>query len=883
VSVPELDQPVIDVRDIDLSFRVEATDKGRLLTLDPVVLFDRRKLSPQLGDKLLQLFDPTLDDAPQIAGEVSLSLDKLRIPLGIPRDQLANRVEAEGKLGLHQVSTEVNNPINQALVQVLAYMNGKQAHEVLRVVHDDEIRFQVRDGRLFHEGLRLGFPEIEPGLVVNSHGSVGLDHTLDLYVELPRLDQAKRKEKRPAKCHITGTILNPHVAVQDASLVVRLPDRKDPLIDVDGINLNLQVNTTDSGHVLVVEPVEIFKRQKLSLELASGLVQLIEPDLARNPRVTGEISLSVSKLHIPLGVAPDQLLKRIEVEGKLSLHQVATEVKSPINLALVQLLAGMYGKEASDVLRVVGDAVISFQIRNGRLSYEGLRIGLPEIDPELVVTSRGSIGLDQSLDLHLDLPRLDRAKRKAKGPARCHITGTLRNPQLTVQDASFVLRAPNREAPILDVDGINLTMQVKDTDSGRVLAVEPAEILRKEKLNLELPSGLVQLIEPELAGNSRVTGEISLSLDKLQLPLGVTRDQLIKHAEVEGKLTLHQVTSEPKSPVRRALIQLLADMHGKQAPDVVRVVEDAEIRFQVRDGRVFHEGVRFGLPEIDPELVVTSHGSVGLDETLDLNLELPRLRKEKRQSDGPIQCRITGTLTNPQVFLKNASLIVNLSGSAKPALQVANVNLSFGVEQSKDGPILSLAPVTVFNKRKLTAEVSDELLRLIAPTLNDLTEVQGEISLSLDRFRIPLGVPKDEFLCRVELAGKLQLHSLFASAKTPFLDALVKVLADMHGKKPTEVVRVAEEDEIRFQVHEGRVYHEGVRIGFPDISPDLLVRSRGWVGLDRSLDLVLEVPRIALKTRTDPTEPRTTAPVRLRVTGTIAKPTVTEIKEEKGK
>ena len=94
---------------------------------------------------------------------------------------------------------------------------------------------------------------------------VGLDQTLDLFVELPRLDPALRKEKGPAKCHITGTISNPKISVEDASLVLRQPDRKEPLIAVDGINLNMQVENTASGRVLAVEPVEVFKKQKLNL------------------------------------------------------------------------------------------------------------------------------------------------------------------------------------------------------------------------------------------------------------------------------------------------------------------------------------------------------------------------------------------------------------------------------------------------------------------------------------------------------------------------------------------------------------------------------------------------------------------------------------------
>ena len=78
------------------------------------------------------------------------------------------------------------------------------------------------------------------------------------------------------------------------------------------------------------------------------------------------------------------------------------------------------------------------------------------------------------------------------------------------------------------------------------------------------------------------------------------------------------------------------------------------------------------------------------------------------------------------------------------------------------------------------------------------------------------------------------------------------------------------------------MHHEGLRIGFPDISPDLIANSRGSVGFDGSLDIVLEVPRLVLKKK-DPPDPKAPPPVRFRITGTIDKPVVTEIKEEKDK
>jgi hypothetical protein len=440
VRLHDEDEPAIDVDGINMTCRVEKAGEDRVLTLDPIVIFDRRKLSPRRAGRLLHLFDPTMSDNPQIGGSYSLSIDKLRIPLGVPRDRAGKRIELEGKLVLHDVSTEVSNPMRQLLVHLVAEMNGTDASHVVRLVHDSEIRFHVRDGRLYHEGLRIGFPDIDPELHLTSRGSVGLDKTLDLFVEIPRLDKALRTEKAPARCRITGTIRNPKVAIEDASLVLRQHDRKEPIVAADGIQLNMQVENTASGNVLAVEPVEVFKKRQLSLGVAAGLVKLLAPDAQSDRQVVGEISLCFTKLRIPLGVAREQRFKQLEAEGKLTLHQVASEVKSPLWQGLIRLLAAMNGKVLSNVIRLVEESEIQFQVRDGRLHHDGQRIGFPEIDPEFVITSRGSIGIDETLDLHLEIPRL-RKHNRDKGPLQCHVTGTLHEPQIAFQNVPLVVKS----------------------------------------------------------------------------------------------------------------------------------------------------------------------------------------------------------------------------------------------------------------------------------------------------------------------------------------------------------------------------------------------------------------------------------------------------------
>jgi hypothetical protein len=668
--------------------------------------------------------------------------------------------------------------------------------------------------------------------------------------------------------------------VKDAGLTVRLTEQEEPVIDVDDVNMTFRVEKAEEGRLLTLDPMVVFDRRKLSPKLASRLLHLFDPTMSDIPQISGAVSLSVDKLRMPIGVPRDLAVKRIELEGKLVLHDVSTDVSNPMRQALVQLVADMNGKDASNVVRLAQDSEIRFQVREGRLYHEGMRLGFPDIDPELQLTSRGSVGLDQTLDLFVELPRLDKALRQAKGPAKCRITGTIANPKVTVEDGSLVLRQHDRKEPIIAADGINLSMQVEDTARGRVLVVEPVEVFKKKKLSLGVAAGLVKLLAPDVQSDRQVAGEISLSFDKLRIPLGVARDQEFKQLEAEGKLTLHQVASEVKGPLWQGLIRLLADMNGKKPSNVIRLVEESEIHFKVSDGRMHHDGQRIGFPEIDPELVVSSRGSIGMDEKLDLHLELPRLRKGKSEK-GPLQCRVTGTISEPKIAIQDSFLVVQLKDGDKAALTVDKVNLSFTVEDLKNGRMLTLAPVTIFEKQKLTSEVGDQLLHLIVPTLADLTGVQGDISLSFEIFRVPLGIARSEFEKRVELAGKLQLHQVSVTVKTPLLETMVKVLADMYGKKPSEVVRVVKNADVRFKVRDGRMYHEDLRFGFPDFSPDLIITSRGSVGFDKSLDFVLEVPAVLLDKQN--LEIKKAAHVHFRVTGTIDTPIVTEIKEGKDK
>lgn len=666
--------------------------------------------------------------------------------------------------------------------------------------------------------------------------------------------------------------------VKDAGLTVSNSDSTKPIIDVDGFNVTVRVKQGAEGQVLAVDPVEVFTNKKLTPELCSKLLHLMSPSMHDATEVEGEFSLALDKLSIPLGIAEEQLAEKTEVAGVLTLHQVSVNAQSPMLEAVVKLLADMNKTEVPEKVRLAKDATIQFRVEGGRLYHDGLELSVPEIAPELKVRSSGSVGLDGTLDLQLELPHLDEVKRREAGPVLCHISGTLDEPQLSVKNAALVLRVPQHAQPLIDLDGINLVMHVQGPPTSRVLDIEPFEVFKRANITQELARGLIEIIAPSIDYTTNLSGEISLSFEALQIPLGASPQELLRGLKLRGRLGIHEVTTESNNPTLQAIVRLLADLYGKDPGDVVRIAHNTEFDFNLEDGRLTYDGLSLGFPDIDPALVVTSRGSVGLDETIYLKLDLPRLDKAKAAQLGPVECQITGTLSEPVLTVKNASLVVRLHESELPLLDIDSVDLKMQVETREDGQTLVADPFKIFDQHRIVAARSDQLLSLLAPSLGDLTDVEGEITLTIEEFRAPLGRPRAELIRDLVLAGRFQLHDVSTTIETPLASTVVKALANLYEKDPPEVARVIKDADVPFQLRDGRLYQDEMRIGFPDISPELMGKLRGSVGLDRTLDLTLEVPSVLSRIQ-NASEKVKAEMIRMKITGTIDDPLVEEIKD----
>jgi len=163
---------------------------------------------------------------------------------------------------------------------------------------------------------------------------------------------------------------------------------------------------------------------------------------------------------------------------------------------------------------------------------------------------------------------------------------------------------------------------------------------------------------------------------------------------------------------------------------------------------------------------------------------------------------------------------------------------------------------------RISPEVSEAMLKYVAPVLAGATKTEGKFSLDLDGARVPLDEPK-----RADAAGRLTVHSVRV-VPGPMVNewvGLAQQIEDVVKRRdpttlipgipgaqlpgaqrrelqgagsPTVTLLSIQDQNVHFRVVDGRVYHQNMEFQIDD----LVVRSEGSVGLDETLDLVLHVP-----------------------------------------
>ncbi len=186
--------------------KLDLNTKGYDMTLAKGKIIDQAKLTPVACANAIGYALPAFANAAQADGLISFDLEDNTIPLLDPE-----KGTLHGKLTLHNVSVSPG-PV---VTEIASLLGVKQLNQTL--AKDQVVPIKLENGRVYHENFDLTIGQT----VVRSSGSVGLDNTVSLMMDMPVpvtvLDQLLGNNprirdivsKQRIKVPVTGTLAKP--------------------------------------------------------------------------------------------------------------------------------------------------------------------------------------------------------------------------------------------------------------------------------------------------------------------------------------------------------------------------------------------------------------------------------------------------------------------------------------------------------------------------------------------------------------------------------------------------------------------------------------------------------------------------------------------------
>ncbi|WP_437224019.1 hypothetical protein SH661x_003453 [Planctomicrobium sp. SH661] len=225
--------------------------------------------------------------------------------------------------------------------------------------------------------------------------------------------------------------------------------------------------------------------------------------------------------------------------------------------------------------------------------------------------------------------------------------------QMKVSYHDGQVRAENLNVPVNG--GRLLTLPTLDLRSDPAVLRFPAGVmLENVSLTEEVCRDWLLYISPTMANATSANGRISLILSEGQIPVGH-----IEQGELGGTLALRDATVRP-GPLALQMIEqvsVLQQMLNRGGVDLtqkaVLAMKQEDVRFKLYQGRVYHDNFGANVGEVR----LATSGSVGLDQTLALQLQLAMPEKWvagdrpvlQALASQPISLGVTGTLDDPRI------------------------------------------------------------------------------------------------------------------------------------------------------------------------------------------------------------------------------------------
>ena len=156
--------------------------------------------------------------------------------------------------------------------------------------------------------------------------------------------------------------------------------------------------------------------------------------------------------------------------------------------------------------------------------------------------------------------------------------------------------------------------------------------------------------------------------------------------------------------------------------------------------------------------------------------------------------------------------------------------------------VLQLAEGSGAENVRITKDMCQRWLKYVAPLVADATAAEGTFSVRLEGASVPLDTPQS-----ADIKGKLIVHKA-QIGPGPLAQELLLVANQIRAlaeEQPLGAIGSASgtwlelpDQEIDFRLVDNRVHHHGLEMRVKDV----VIRTRGSVGIDQSLSMVAEIP-----------------------------------------
>lgn len=541
----------------------------------------------------------------RLQGELARWLPRVQPVVTLPEMELAGNCDLTGSVNYSSDQIQLNHL--QTLIQNFS-LHGFGLHILEpKVELAGQGRWNMTESRLDVPTLTLASSALsvraeQLALKLPSSAPPALSGTLALQGTLDRLQAWCEDPQRPATYRVIGEVSG-HLRL------ARAGGETTAQIHLDGNRLRL---------------VE----QTLSATQATSRLVWTEQELALDGSATYRETSDQLQLHKVQLTSQTLGLTGSGTINELTTAQ-AVEMAGTLNYEmaqLMQLLEPYVGK----TLRLEGRDTTPFQIK-GRLTPGA-------DDPPAHWSQRlaGSLALGWKQGQIYGLPI---------GPARIE----------TQLGQGAVALAPFK---IALADGQFASAPRLQLDPGPMQLTLPAgPLLQQVRMTPEMCDQGLKYIAPILADATRTEGRMSLDLEGGRVPLDAPQ-----RADVAGRLTIHHVDVMP-GPLAQEFIllgkQIEAIIHRQPPPLTLNEtrallkIENQNVPFRLVEGRVYHQGIAIKTGDV----VIHTHGSVGLDQTLSVVAEVPIQDRWLTGTDPvinslrgqKIQVLISGTLRQPRL------------------------------------------------------------------------------------------------------------------------------------------------------------------------------------------------------------------------------------------